>query len=83
MEGSGCYGHNAADDAAADAALIAVALPGRPVRVQWMREHEHLWEPFGSAMLTSARAELDGQGTITDWQFEVWSGTHSSRPREG
>ncbi len=80
MEGSGCYGHNAADDAAADAALIAVAIPGRPVRVQWMREHEHLWEPFGSAMLTSAKATLDAQGTITDWQFDVWSGTHSSRP---
>src|SRR5205823_6609271 len=38
MEGSGCYGHNAADDVAADAALIARALPGKPVRVQWMRE---------------------------------------------
>ncbi|MDQ6924490.1 MAG: molybdopterin-dependent oxidoreductase, partial [Pseudomonadota bacterium] len=80
MEGSGCYGHNAADDAAADAALIAVAIPGRPVRVQWMREHEHLWEPYGSAMLTTAKATLDGHGTITDWQFDVWSGTHSSRP---
>ena len=80
MEGSGCYGHNAADDAAADAALIAVAIPGRPVRVQWMREHENLWEPYGSAMLTSAKATLDGQGTITDWQFDVWTGTHSSRP---
>jgi nicotinate dehydrogenase subunit B len=80
MEGSGCYGHNAADDAAADAALIAVAVPGRPIRVQWMREHEHIWEPYGSAMLTSAKASLDAQGTITDWQFDVWSGTHSSRP---
>jgi nicotinate dehydrogenase subunit B len=80
MEGSGCYGHNAADDAAADAALIAVAVPGRPVRVQWMREHENLWEPYGSAMLTTAKATLDGQGTITDWQFDVWTGTHSSRP---
>jgi len=80
MEGSGCYGHNAADDAAADAALIAVALPGRPVRVQWMRAHEHLWEPFGSAMLTTVKAALDAQGKITDWQFDVWSGTHSSRP---
>src|SRR2546430_15551935 len=38
-----------------------------------MREHEHLWEPFGSAMLTSAKATLDAQGTITDWQFDVWS----------
>ena len=46
VEGSGCYGHNGADDAAADAALIARALPGRPVRVQWMREQEHAWEPL-------------------------------------
>ncbi len=27
-EGSGCYGHNGADDVAADAALIARELPG-------------------------------------------------------
>ena len=47
VEGSGCYGHNGADDAAADAALLARAVPGRPVRVQWMREQEHGWEPFG------------------------------------
>ncbi len=80
LEGSGCYGHNAADDAAADAALIAVAVPGRPVRVQWMRDHEHAWEPYGPAMLTSVKAALDAQGTITDWQFDVWSGTHSARP---
>ena len=61
MEGSGCYGHNGADDVAADAALIAMALPGRPVRVQWMREQEHAWEPFGAAMVTSVRATLDAQ----------------------
>jgi len=47
MEGAGCYGHNGADDAAADAALLARALPGRPVRVQWMREQEHQSEPYG------------------------------------
>ena len=79
-EGSGCYGHNAADDAAADAALIAVAMPGRPVRVQWMRQQEHAFEPYGSAMLMSVRAALSPAGTIIDWQYEVWSGTHSSRP---
>jgi nicotinate dehydrogenase subunit B len=80
VEGSGCYGHNGADDAAADAALIARALPGRPVRVQWMREQEHAWEPFGPAMVTKLKASLDGAGKIADWQFEVWSNTHSMRP---
>ncbi len=80
VEGSGCYGHNAADDVAADAALLARALPGRPVRVQWMREDEHGWEPFGPAMLSRAAATLDERGRIAEWQFEVWSNTHSTRP---
>src|SRR6266436_597001 len=80
VEGSGCYGHNGADDAAADAALIARALPGTPVRVQWMREQEHIWEPFGPAMATKLKASLDDNGAIADWNFEVWSNTHSMRP---
>lgn len=80
MEGSGCYGHNGADDAGADAALLAVAFPGRPVRVQWMREDEHAWEPYGSAMVTAARARLGGDGRIADWDYEVWSNTHLTRP---
>ncbi|MEA2346206.1 MAG: nicotinate dehydrogenase subunit [Thermoanaerobaculia bacterium] len=80
VEGSGCYGHNGADDAAADAALIARALPGTPVRVQWTREQEHAWEPFGPAMVTKLKASLDGDGAISDWNFEVWSNTHSTRP---
>ena len=80
VEGSGCYGHNGADDAAADAALIARALPGTPVRVQWMREQEHAWEPFGPAMVTKLKASLDSNGAIADWNFEVWSNTHSMRP---
>ena len=80
VEGSGCYGHNGADDAAADAALIARELPGIPVRVQWMREQEHTWEPFGPAMVTRLKASLDGNGKIVDWNFDVWTNTHSMRP---
>jgi nicotinate dehydrogenase subunit B len=79
-EGSGCYGHNGADDAGADAALIARAFPGRPIRVQWMREDEHCWEPFGSAMVSKARGGVDAQGRIVDYQYEVWSAPHSNRP---
>ena len=78
-EGSGCYGHNGADDVAADAALIAAALPGRPVRVQWMREQEHTWEPYGSAMVTKVRATVQ-DGRVSSWQYDVWSSTHSTRP---
>jgi CO/xanthine dehydrogenase Mo-binding subunit len=80
VEGSGCYGHNGADDAAADAALIARALPGMPVRVQWMREQEHLDEPYGPAMVTKVRAVLNAEGLIEDWHYELWSNTHIGRP---
>ncbi|MGA2054582.1 MAG: molybdopterin cofactor-binding domain-containing protein [Bradyrhizobium sp.] len=83
VEGSGCYGHNGADDAAADAALIARELPGIPVRVQWMREQEHGWEPYGPAMVTKLKASLDDSGAIASWNFEVWSNTHSMRPGGG
>jgi nicotinate dehydrogenase subunit B len=83
VEGSGCYGHNGADDAAADAALIARELPGVPVRVQWMREQEHGWEPYGPAMVTKLKASLDDSGAIASWNFEVWSNTHSMRPGGG
>jgi len=83
VEGSGCYGHNGADDAAADAALIARALPGRPVRVQWMREQENTAEPFGPAMVAEASAALGAEGRIVDWDYGVWSNTHNMRPNKG
>ena len=80
MEGSGCYGHNGADDVALDAALIARALPGTPVRLQWMREDEFAWEPYGSPMVVEMSAQLSENGEITHWQHELWSYTHSTRP---
>jgi len=79
-EGSGCYGQNGADDVALDAALLARALPGRPVRLQWMRDDEFAWEPYGPAMAMQAKAALDAEGHIVDWNYELWSNTHSTRP---
>lgn len=79
-EGAGCYGHNGADDVAGDAALIARAMPGVPVRLQWSREQEHGWEPLGPAMLAQVDAALDASGRIVDWRHQVWSNTHSTRP---
>jgi CO/xanthine dehydrogenase Mo-binding subunit len=80
-DGSGCYGHNGADDVALDAALLARAVPGKPVRVQWMRDDEFGWEPYGAAMTMKVKATLSG-GRIIDWNFDVWSNTHSTRPSE-
>src|SRR6185437_7184133 len=50
-EGAGCYGHNGADDVALDAAIIARLAKGRAVRLQWTREDEFAWEPYGPAMV--------------------------------
>ncbi len=79
VEASGCYGHNGADDAAADAALLS-QLAGAPVRVQWMRPDEHGWEPLGPAMVHSMQGGLDGNGNVTAWQHELWTQAHSTRP---
>jgi CO/xanthine dehydrogenase Mo-binding subunit len=79
-EGSGCYGHNGADDVALDAALLARAVPGRPVRLQWMRDDEFGWEPYGPAMVMRAKAALGSDGKVADWEYEVWSNSHSTRP---
>src|SRR5262249_57904252 len=79
VEGPGCYGHNGADDAAFDAALLATELPGRPVHVQWTRADEHAWEPFRPAMVVDLQASLDAQGAVIDWNHDVRSYTHMSR----
>jgi CO/xanthine dehydrogenase Mo-binding subunit len=79
-EGSGCYGHNGADDVAADAALIAMAVPGRPIRLQWMREQEHGFEPLGTGMVVEIEAGIDGKGAITRWRSDILSPSHNGRP---
>ncbi|MBI2986076.1 MAG: xanthine dehydrogenase family protein molybdopterin-binding subunit [Deltaproteobacteria bacterium] len=67
-EGSGCYGRLSPDDVPEDAVVLSRAV-GRPVRVQWMREDEHGWEPKGPAQLMLARAGVDAQGKVVAWDF--------------
>ncbi len=80
VPGSGCYGHNMADDAAADAALLAAAVPGKPVKLQYTRAQEHQWEPYGSAMVIKTEAGVDADGNVLDWNLELWSTPHGTRP---
>ncbi len=82
-EGAGCYGHNGADDVACDAALIARAMPDRPIRVLWSREDEFCYEPYGSAMSLQVSAGLDAEDRIVHWRYDVWSCSHSTRPSGG
>lgn len=81
VEGAGCYGHNAADDVGLDTALIAMAVPNQAILCKWTRSDEHLWEPYGSAMVVEMNGALDADGTITSWNHDVWSYLHSIRPR--
>jgi nicotinate dehydrogenase subunit B len=80
MQGSGCYGHNMADDVAADAALLAKEVMGSPVRLQYTRAEEHQWEPYGSAMVVKTQANLSESGEILDWDLKLWSNPHQVRP---
>lgn len=79
LDGAGCYGHNGADDAALDAALLARAVPGRPVRVQWMRDDEFAWEPFGTSSVVRVSASLAARRVVA-WTTEIWGHGHGNRP---
>jgi hypothetical protein len=66
-----------------DAVLLARALPGRAVRVQWTREDEMCWSPLGSAMLARLSAGLDASGRVVTWRQDVWSNGFMGRPTLG
>jgi nicotinate dehydrogenase subunit B len=83
VQGPGCYGHNGADDVALDAALVAVADPGRPVALTWTRADEHRWEPAAPAMSVTLEASLDDAGRLRSWQHDVHSYPHLGRPLPG
>ena len=80
VAGAGCYGHNGADDAAFDAALVARAVPGRKVLLKWTREDEHAFEPLGPAMVLELGAAVDDSGRIAAWTHDVYGFTHGGRP---
>ena len=71
VEGSGSYGTNGADHAAADAVLISKTMQ-QPVRVQWSREDEHGWDPKGPQQLLELRAGIDAAGRIAAWDTQMW-----------
>jgi CO/xanthine dehydrogenase Mo-binding subunit len=68
VESAGCYGRLTTDDAAEDAVLLSRAV-GKPVRVQWSRADEHIWEPKGPQQLMKVRVGTDAQGKMTAWEY--------------
>jgi nicotinate dehydrogenase subunit B len=79
VENAGCYGHNAADDAAFDAVLLSRTVPGRPVLLRWTRPDELSWGPLSPAMTATVSARLVAN-RIEGWSYDVWSQGHTSRP---
>ena len=71
LDGSGCYGMNGHDDAAADAALLSKAV-ARPVRVQWSREDELGWDPKGPPQLLALEGAVGDDGKIIAWRTQMW-----------
>jgi nicotinate dehydrogenase subunit B len=71
VEGAGCYGRNGSDDCSSEAALISKEV-GRPVRLQWMRQDEHGWDPKGPPILLDYRASLESDGRIGGWEAEIF-----------
>lgn len=80
VDGAGSYGHNGADDAAMDAAMLALAVPGRPVQVVWSRPDELSWSPLGTAGVVQLSADCAPDGSVLSWRHEIWSGSFVSRP---
>lgn len=78
VEGSGCYGLNGADDVSSAAALLSQAV-GKPVRLQYMRGDEMAWENFGTPMVITARAGLDGSGHVAAWDYRNWTENRGNR----
>ena len=71
VEGAGCYGRNGSDDCSSEAAFIAKEI-GRPVRLQWMRQDEHGWDPKGPPTLLDYQATVDAKGRITAWESDIF-----------
>ena len=78
-EGSGCYGLNGADTASIDATLLSKAV-GAPVRVQWMRSDEHVWEHYGTPMVMKVKGGLDEDGNLIAWDYESLQANRGGRP---
>jgi nicotinate dehydrogenase subunit B len=78
VRGSGCYGLNGADAVSFDAAVLSQAV-GRPVRLQFSRQDEMMWENLGSACVIEHRAGIT-EGRIVAWDRENWVASLGSRP---
>ncbi|MFI4925339.1 MAG: molybdopterin cofactor-binding domain-containing protein, partial [Vicinamibacteria bacterium] len=68
--GPGSYGRSDSDEAAFEAAVISQVV-GAPVRVQWMRNEGHGWDPKAPACVISCKAGVNADNEIAAWYFHA------------
>lgn len=63
------YGGKHTSDAGLEAARLARAVPGQPVKVVWTRQEEFTWAYFRPAGVIEAKSGVDAAGKLTAWEF--------------
>jgi len=81
--GAGTYGHSGQDDVVYEAAILAHAIPGTPVRVLWSRAADFSLSPLGPGMIVRAAAKFNEDGRITSLTVESIGQSQVSRPGRG
>jgi len=75
----GGFGGKSARQQALEAARLARAT-GRPVSVAWTRAEEFFYDTFDPASAVEITSELDGEGRISLWSYDVWAaGSRSTK----
>jgi nicotinate dehydrogenase subunit B len=70
------YGGKHTSDAGLEAARLARAAGGRPVKLVWTREEEFTWAYFRPAGVIDVKSGIAADGKLTAWEFHNYhSGT--------
>ena len=81
--GAGTYGHSGQDDVTYEAALLARAIPGRPVRLLWSRAADFSLAPTGPGMIVTAEAKVGAEGRIASLRIQSVCQSQVFRPGRG
>ena len=63
------YGGKHTSDAGLEAARLAWAAGGRPVKIVWTREEEFTWAYFRPAGVIEVKSGIGADGKLTAWEF--------------
>ncbi len=67
----GGLGRKIEQDYVSQAIQVAMALPGKPVKLTWMREEDFGHDNYRPMALATVNAGLDAAGNIVGWNYKV------------